>query len=55
VIFPRAAFPDLEALDSDKGAKALFDDERFTLTVIDADDQALDVDTRADLDAFSGS
>lgn len=52
VVFPRAAFPDLEALDADRGAKALLDDDRYPVTVIDADDQALDVDTMADLDGL---
>lgn len=54
VVFPRAAFAELETLDSDEGAKRLLDGERYPLRIIDAGDQALDVDTRADLDALRG-
>ena len=55
IVFPHTAFGELRALDSDRGAKALLDDGRFPVTVITAGDQALDVDTPADLDALQDS
>ena len=49
-LFGSACFDDLCALRADAGAKSLFDDQKFELTVILFEPAAVDVDTPDDLD-----
>ncbi len=52
LLLPRNTFEDLKALSGDQGARDLLDDSRFRLTVVQFEAAAVDVDTRADLDAL---
>ena len=52
VLFGSAAFDALSCLDGDGGAKPVMLDPRFTLREVACDDAAIDIDTRADLEAL---
>lgn len=52
VLFGSAAFDALCCLDGDGGAKPVMLDPRFTLREVACDDAAIDIDTRADLEAL---
>lgn len=54
VLFPQGAFADLMALSGDKGARALFNDNRFKVRSVSFEDAAVDVDTVKQLDALQG-
>lgn len=49
LLLPANAFATLRSLDGDRGAKALLDDKRFDVNLIDCDAAATDVDTPEDL------
>ena len=49
VLFACGAFPDLMKLRGDRGARALFDEERFDLKTVLFEPAATDIDTAADL------
>ena len=55
VLLPRGCFADLATLDGDRGARRLFDDERFRVTSIACEAAALDVDVPDDLKRISRS
>ncbi len=55
VLLPRGCFADLMALDGDRGARHLFDDERFRVTTVVCEAAALDVDVPNDLKQISRS
>lgn len=55
VLFGSAAFDELAALDGDHGAKNVLRDERFRVSTVDCEAAAIDIDTRADLDAARGN
>ncbi len=54
-LLPRACFANLAALDGDRGARHLFDDERFRVTTVVCEAAALDVDVPDDLKQISRS
>lgn len=54
VLFPQGAFADLMALSGDKGARTLFNDDRFKVRSVSFEDAAVDVDTVKQLDALQG-
>lgn len=47
-VFPRAAFPELERLDGDRGARALLEARRDAIARVEFSDGRCDVDTPAD-------
>jgi len=49
VLFPRACFADIAALEGDAGGKHLLDDARFNLAKVRFEPAAVDIDTPADL------
>ena len=53
VLLPRATFAELRGLTGDTGARALFQDPRFSLRSVPFDDAAVDIDTPEDLDALT--
>ena len=54
-LLPRGCFDALIALEGDHGARALFNDERFTVKTVPFPDAAIDVDTIEDLASLSRS
>jgi molybdenum cofactor cytidylyltransferase len=52
VLFPSGTFEALESLAGDRGARALFDDRRFTVRSVPFEPAATDIDTPADLAAL---
>ncbi len=52
-VLPRGTFAALEALDGDRGARAVFDDPAFTVRSIPNVDAAIDVDTPEDLERLA--
>ncbi len=53
VLFARDALQELIALTGDRGARSLFDDDRFRLRTVPFEAAAIDIDTPADLAALS--
>jgi CTP:molybdopterin cytidylyltransferase MocA len=50
VLFGSACFDALSALNGDQGAKSLFGDKRFTVSTVDFEPAAIDIDTPEDLE-----
>lgn len=49
-LLPAACFDDLARLSGDRGAKSLFEDDRFTVITVGFAGAAIDIDTQEDLD-----
>jgi len=49
VLFPRGALDALGSLTGDRGARAFFNDSRFSLKTVQFEPAAIDIDTPADL------
>jgi molybdenum cofactor cytidylyltransferase len=52
-IFPRAFFPELLELTGDRGARPVLERHRDTLTIVDCEHAALDIDTPDDVAALA--
>lgn len=50
VLLPRATFAHLTALSGDRGARSLFDDDRFEFSAVPFQDAHIDIDTPDDLE-----
>jgi len=49
VLFPRGTFPELMRLTGDQGARSVLQDPRFTVSTIQFENAAVDIDTPRDL------
>jgi len=52
VLFPSGAYQALRSMTGDQGARALFNDSRFSLKTVRCEAAAIDIDTPADLAAL---
>lgn len=49
-LLPHGCFADLQQITGDQGARELLFDDRFSVTTVEFDDAAIDIDTPQDLD-----